>query len=365
MRKWRTRLEIWNDGEKKISQWINVLCGFLQGDRCLPVGFCLIEIPVCNLLQDTTGYPMGVPGARDVKRGHSFFVDDLKTYQESHKALRDADEMIVQASHDTGTCYGVEKCAEIVFEHGKMVRGEGLQVLHERMKTMDLDQTEIYKFLGVEQADGIEAKEVYARVKKEVTRRLEILTKTELNDKNLIRAISKKVIPVAAYSMNVCRFTKTELTELDQIIKRERRKNNMLIRQSSDERLYMKRSAGGRRLKSLREVYEEARLRVAGYMVTSENIWIKAAWRSDTMKESNSIKGEAIGTMKAVGKTLDFEGESVILEGEKINGDWKQIWTKIKTSLIKGLSKEDEKFTTRKKCKAQFIRSKTSSVNYG
>ena len=39
------------------------------------------------------------------------------------------------------------------------------------------------------------------------------------------------------------------------------------------------------------------------------------------MKKSNSIKGEAIGTMKAVGKTLDFEGESVILEEEKINGD--------------------------------------------
>ena len=60
--------------------------------------------------------------------------------------------------------------------------------------------------------------------------------------------------------MNVCRFTKTELIELDQIIKRELRKNNMLGRQSSDERLYMKRRAGGRGLKSLREVYEETRL---------------------------------------------------------------------------------------------------------
>ena len=83
----------------------------------------------------------------------------------------------------------------------------------------------------------------------------------------------------------------------------------------------MKRRAGGRGLKSLREVYEETRLRVACYMVTSENIWIKAAWRSETRKESNSVKDEAIGTIKAVGKTLDFEGESVILEGEKINGD--------------------------------------------
>ena len=40
--------------------------------------------------------------------------------------------------------------------------------------------------------------------------------------------------------------------------------------------------------------------------------------------------------MKAVGKTLDFEGEPVIL-GEKINGDLKQIWMKVKTCLKKGV----------------------------
>ena len=41
--------------------------------------------------------------------------------------LRVFNEVIVQASHDTG----VLKCAEIVFEHGKMVKGEGLEVLEE------------------------------------------------------------------------------------------------------------------------------------------------------------------------------------------------------------------------------------------
>ena len=41
---------------------------------------------------------------------------------------------------------------------GKMVKGEGLQVLNERMKTIDHDENEIYKFLGVEQADGIKKK---------------------------------------------------------------------------------------------------------------------------------------------------------------------------------------------------------------
>ena len=119
-------------------------------------------------------------------------------------------------------------------------------MLQERVKTTDPDQKEIYKFLGVEQADGIKTKEVYNRVKEEINRRLQMLTKTELNDKNLIKAINTKVVPVKAYPMNVCKFTKEELNELDLVVKRELRKCNMLGRQSSDERLYLKRDVGGR-----------------------------------------------------------------------------------------------------------------------
>ena len=86
---------------------------------------------------------MDPPGSKDVSRTHSLFVDDLKVYQESHEILRDVNEVIVQARHDTGACYGVSKCAEIVLEGGNMVRGEGLEVLEERMKTMDPDENEI------------------------------------------------------------------------------------------------------------------------------------------------------------------------------------------------------------------------------
>ena len=86
---------------------------------------------------------MGEPGNRIVKRTHSLFVGDLKVYQESHNVLKNVNEIIAQASHSTGACYGVLKCAEIIFERGKMVIGEGPQVLEERMKTMDPDENEM------------------------------------------------------------------------------------------------------------------------------------------------------------------------------------------------------------------------------
>ena len=202
--------------------------GFLQRDNYSPVGFCISEIPVCIPLQHSYGYRRGEPGNCIVKRTHSLFVDELKSYQESHNALKNVNEIIVQASHDTGVCYGVSKCGEIIFEHGKMVRGKGLQVLEERMKTMDPDEIKIYKFLGIEQANGIRTKTVYERVKEEVSKRVKMIANTELNDAILIKAINMKAIPVAAYTMNICRFNVGELKEPDQTIKRELRGKNMV-----------------------------------------------------------------------------------------------------------------------------------------
>ena len=122
-----------------------------------------------------------------------------------------------------------------------MVQGEGLQVLEEGMEAMDHDENEIYKFLGVEQADGIKTRTVFERVKEEVMKRVKMLLKSELNDVNLIASINAIVIPVDAYPMNVCKFSTGELNELNEVIKRELRAKNMLGRQASDERLYLKR----------------------------------------------------------------------------------------------------------------------------
>ena len=194
---------------------------------------------------------MGPPRSRDISRTHSLYVGDLKVYQESHETLGDVNEVIVEASHNTGACYGVSKCSEIVFERGKMARGERLEILKERIKTMDPDKNEIYKLLGTKQANGTKTKKVFERVKGEVNK---MLTHTELNDVNLVRAINTKMIPVVAYPMNVCKFNGGELKGLDQVIKCELRSKNMPRNQSSNERLYLRREDGGRGIKSLKDI---------------------------------------------------------------------------------------------------------------
>ena len=119
-------------------------------------------------------------------------------YQENHEIVRDDNEVIAQVSNYNGACYGVSKCAEIVLERRKMLRGERLEFLEERTKTIDPREVGTYKFLGMEQADGIKTKKVSEWVNGELNKRVKMLTKTDLNDVNLVRAINTKVIPVAA-----------------------------------------------------------------------------------------------------------------------------------------------------------------------
>ena len=143
---------------------------------------------------------------------------------------------------DTGACYGVKRCAEIVFKKGKMIKGEGLTVLEEKIEALDPNKNEIYTFLGCEQANKIDVKRVMERVKKEIRKRLDHLTSLNLNDQNLMKAINSRVIPVAGYVMNVCHLGKNELDELDKLVKNVLRREGFHGRQSSDERLYTKRT---------------------------------------------------------------------------------------------------------------------------
>ena len=137
MSRWKTRLEVTENGKTTKSRVICIVRGFLQGDSYSPVGFCLTEVPVAMLMEDTDGYMMGQEGERGVKKTHSLFVDDdLKVYQENYQKLEVVNEIIIKASMDTGACCGVKKCVEIVFKKGEMVKGIGLAVLEEKMKAL-------------------------------------------------------------------------------------------------------------------------------------------------------------------------------------------------------------------------------------
>ena len=128
--------------------------------------------------------------------------------------------------------------------------------------------------------------------------------------------------------------------EIDQVVKRELRSRNMLGRQGSDERLYLKREDGGRGLKPMRDVYKETRLRVTCYMAKSTNEWITDAWKKETLKDENSMIDEVVAMMAQLRADIHFGDNAVKLGGERIDAEWKPTWKKVKESFKKGTRSE-------------------------
>ena len=80
------------------------MCGFLQGDSYSAVGFCICIIPVAMLFEESKKYPIREAGNRAVSWTNSFFVNNLKVYQQSHRLLKEFNKTIAQESLYTGSC---------------------------------------------------------------------------------------------------------------------------------------------------------------------------------------------------------------------------------------------------------------------
>ena len=333
---WKTRLNVMHNGESKKSRWIRFNRGFLQGDSFSPVGFCICEIPVLMLIDNLQGYRMGPPGARIVNKTHSLFLDDLKVYQETEEQLEIVNEMLVQASKDTGARYGVKKCCKAIFKHGKIVETIGLNIDGEVTDVLDPDKNNTYKFLGLEQASGINREEVMSKMEKIVKEKVENLVQYELYDKNLMQAINTIVVPVVAYAMNIVKFTKTDLTELDMIVKRVLREKRMHAMQCSDERLYLPREMGGRGLKSFKTVYEETKVRIACYMCKSNDAAIINTWERELNKENYSLPKEITTIYREIGHELSFVFDDVVMDGEVVEGGYEEVYRILKKIYKKG-----------------------------
>ena len=233
-----------------------------------------------------------------------------------------------------------------------MVKGEGLAVLEERMKALDPEQSEVYKFLGCEQRNKIDVKKVMQRVKKEIAKRLEQLIEVNLNDENLVKAINSRVVPVAGYVMNVCNLRKGDIVELDKIVKTTLRKQGFHGKQASDERLYGRREDGGRGLKILKEVYDETKVRVACYMATSNNESIKVLWRNEYMKEQTSLKIVAEEVMRSVNAQVEFNAGGIKIGNENYM-DWKVAWKKLKNMIREGQIRNKFESLTEKRMQSE------------
>ena len=75
-------------------------------------------------------------------------MGDLKLYSRSEKGLDSLVQTVRVFSEDIGMEFGIEKCAMLVMEKGKIVKSVGIE-LPDGKVIKSLQEDESYKYLGI------------------------------------------------------------------------------------------------------------------------------------------------------------------------------------------------------------------------
>ena len=79
----------------------------------------------------------------------------------------------------------------------------------------ELEQGKTYKYLGIEERDGIQRQKMKERLKREYSRRLRMILKSELNARNKITAIGALAVPVLRYNFGIINWRTEEIKKTD------------------------------------------------------------------------------------------------------------------------------------------------------
>ena len=194
MKCWKTTLHLNHAEGSMTSRPINIKSGIFQGDSLSPLLFCLALAPLSSLLKATTyGYD-----AQGKTISHLCYMDDLKTYAKSDSQQAGLLNTVKTFSNDIKMEFGLDKCAKATFKRGKLTETFDLQ-LDTDTCIKELDQENTYKYLGVDEGDGIQHAKMKEKVRKEYYRRVRMVLKIELNAANRFEAINTLAIPVVTY----------------------------------------------------------------------------------------------------------------------------------------------------------------------
>ena len=137
-------------------------------------------------------------------------MDDLKLIAKSEEELQKQIKTVKIFSDDINMEFGLKKCAKITFKTGKLTHSQNL-VIDTNRELQELEQGILYKYLGIEESEGIQHQQMKERLKKEYSRRLRMILKSELNAGNKITAIGALVVPVLRYSFGIINWRIEEI----------------------------------------------------------------------------------------------------------------------------------------------------------
>ena len=133
-----------------------------QGDVLSPYLFVIGLIPLTHILRTANlGYEFRIG-----ETINQLFMDDLKLYTKSKRALDSLIQTVQIFSKDIGMQLGIDKSAILVMKKGKIVQSDGTELPNEEV-IKSLEEGQSHKYLGVLETDEVMVNEIKDKVKKE------------------------------------------------------------------------------------------------------------------------------------------------------------------------------------------------------
>ena len=267
---------------------INIRRGIFQGDSLSPLLFILALVPLSTVLRQTEkGYQTSKTAN---KISHLLYMDDLKLYAKTREELELLVNTVRTYSEDIGMEFGIDKCAILTMQRGKITESEGI-TMPDKNVINQIKTEEAYKYLGVLQAEEIKHSEMKEKATAEYRKRLRKILKSKLNGGNIIKAMNTWATPVIRYTAGVINWTQAELADLDRKTRKLMTANGALHPKSDVDRLYLKRKEGGRGLQQIAQTVEEEIRSLADYINESKESALIEVKESGILKQAESKEG--------------------------------------------------------------------------
>ena len=294
MSHWETEL---TSGGQSLGK-VKIQRGIFQGDSLSPLLFIICLIPLSLILRTVkAGFEFRKSGP---SINHLLYMDDVKLFGKTEKQLEILMNTVRIFSDDIRMEFGIKKCGVLVMKKGKHVRSEGIEIRSgEKIKEIDLEKG--YKYLGILEADGIKDKCMKENFRLEYLRRLKKILKSKLNSKNTITAINSRAVSIIRYSAGIVTWRVNELQDLDRKIRKMLTMYSMFHEKGDVDRLYIKRTEGGRGLISVEDCVLIEKNCLYEYIRNSQGPMLMEIQREgvvDIGAEKNSIKDKRKSNLK-------------------------------------------------------------------
>ena len=253
MQLWSTSFTLRSKGSNIQTKPIPIKRGIFQGDCLSALWFCIALNPLSNLLNNSSlGFPIRSNRGTRYSLNHLLYMDDLKIYASKTDHLEYLLNTTMQFSDDICMEFGLDKCRAL-----HIIRGKTSSGTNSNTPIPDMDEEELYKYLGMLQSLGISETTMKETLQTEFKNRLHQLLKSSLNGRNTIKSINTYAIPVLTYSFGIINWTQTELQNLQRLIRTTMTKYKMHHPKSCVERMTMPRKMGGRGVIDITEQHQK------------------------------------------------------------------------------------------------------------